>query len=49
MLIEELTQMIETFDFSGNSVTIIGFIGIVSSLLIMTAIYHQFWNSPYNN
>lgn len=40
--------MIKTFDFSGNSVTIIGFIGVVFSLLIMIGIYRQFWNSPYN-
>lgn len=38
----------DTFDFSGNVTTIIGFIGISSSLLILVVAFRRFFNSPYN-
>jgi hypothetical protein len=39
--------MIETYDFSGNATTIFGFIGVISTVVIMVSIYRSYWRSPY--
>ena len=38
----------DTFDFTGNAVTILGFIGVVSTFLIIVTAFRRFFNSPYN-
>lgn len=38
----------DTLDFTGNAVTILGFIGVASSLLIVVTAFRRFFNSPYN-
>lgn len=37
----------DTLDFSGNSVTFLGLIGVVSTAIILVAVYKSYWNSPY--
>lgn len=31
----------------GNFVTGIGFVGVISTFIIMVVAYKQYWNSPY--
>lgn len=39
--------MIQTYDFTGDVVTVVGFIGVVATFAIMISIYRAYWNSPY--
>lgn len=39
-------QDISTYDFSGNITTIIGFIGILSTGIIMISAFTKYFNSP---
>lgn len=39
---------IETYNFSGDSVTILGFIGVLSTLIILISVFRSFYNSPLN-
>lgn len=38
----------ETLNFSGNAVTFLGLIGVVSTFLIIVTAFRRFFNSPYN-
>ena len=38
----------DTLDFSGNAVTILGFVGIFSTFLIIVTSFRRFFSSPYN-
>jgi len=38
----------ETLDFSGNATTILGFIGLISTLVILVTSFRRFYNSPLN-
>jgi len=38
----------ETLNFSGNATTILGFIGIVSTFVILVTSFRRFYNSPLN-
>jgi len=38
----------DTYTFSGDAVTILGFIGVVSTLLIVVTAFRRFFDSPYN-
>ena len=38
----------DTYTFSGDAVTILGFIGVASTLLIVVTSFRRFFNSPYN-
>jgi hypothetical protein len=38
----------DTLNFTGNAVTILGFIGVVSTFLIIVTAFRRFFNSPYN-
>jgi hypothetical protein len=38
---------ISTYDFTGDAVTFLGLIGIVSTAYIMVTVYRRYWNSPY--
>jgi hypothetical protein len=38
--------MIETLDFSGNIVTVIGFVGVVSTFVILVTVFRSYYNSP---
>jgi len=37
-----------TFDFAGNAVTYLGFVGVVSAFVIIVTSFRRFFNSPYN-
>lgn len=38
----------ETYTFSGNVVTILGLVGVLSTFLIVVTSFRRFFNSPYN-
>jgi hypothetical protein len=38
----------ETYNFSGDAITVIGFIGVASTLLIVVTAFRRFFNSSYN-
>jgi hypothetical protein len=40
-------MMPETYNFSGDLVTVLGFIGVVSTAFILVAVYKAYWKSPY--
>lgn len=42
----QILIMIPTLDFSGNIITALGFIGIVSSLVILVSVFSSYHNSP---
>ena len=35
-----------TYDFTGDGVTILGFVGIVSTAIILVTAFRRFFNSP---
>lgn len=37
-----------TFDFTGDFVTVLGFVGVLSTLLIVVTAFRRFFNSPLN-
>jgi len=39
---------VNTLDFTGDGITFIGFIGVISALLITVVAFRRFFNSPYN-
>jgi hypothetical protein len=39
--------MMTTYDFSaGNGVTVLGMIGVVSTVIIMVTVFRRYYNSP---
>lgn len=38
----------DTLNFSGDAITFLGLIGVLSSLLIIVTSFRRFFNSPYN-
>ena len=38
----------DTLNFSGDAVTILGFVGVLSTLFIVVPSFRRFFNSPYN-
>jgi hypothetical protein len=38
----------ETFNFSGNTVTFLGLVGVISTFIILVTAFKRFYNSPYN-
>ena len=40
--------MPDQLDFTGNAITILGFVGVVSSAVILITAFRRFFNSPYN-
>jgi len=38
----------DTLNFTGDSTTILGFVGVVSTLVIVLTAFRRFFNSPYN-
>ena len=37
----------DTLNFNGDATTIFGFVGILSTLIILVACFHSYWSSPY--
>lgn len=40
--------MPNTYSFSGDFTTLIGFLGVVSTAIIVVTAFRRFFNSPYN-
>ena len=38
--------MPETLNFAGDSVTVLGFVGVVSTLIILVSVFKSYANSP---
>jgi hypothetical protein len=38
----------DTYSFSGDVTTFLGFVGVLSTLLIVVTAFRRFYNSPYN-
>ena len=38
----------ETLNFTGDATTVLGFVGVVSTLIILVTAFRRFFNSPYN-
>jgi hypothetical protein len=38
---------ISTYDFTGDAVTFLGLIGVISTAIILVTSYRRYWNSPY--
>ena len=38
----------DTLNFSGDTVTYLGFVGVVSAGIIIATAFRRFFNSPYN-
>jgi len=36
-----------TYSFSGDAVTLLGLLGVISTAVIMVTVYKTYWNSPY--
>lgn len=37
----------ETLNFSGDTTTYLGFIGVLSSVVVLVVAYRRYWSSPY--
>jgi hypothetical protein len=36
-----------TYDFTGDAVTVLGFIGVTSTAIILFTAFRRYFNSPY--
>jgi hypothetical protein len=36
----------DTLNFNGNIVTVLGFVGVVSTLVILVSVFRSYFNSP---
>lgn len=36
----------DTYNFTGDSVTVLGFVGVIATLFILVTIYRSYANSP---
>jgi hypothetical protein len=41
-----MTDMIDTYNFTGDTTTFLGFIGVVSTLVILVTAFRRYHNSP---
>ena len=40
--------MIESYNFTGDAVTFLGLIGVISTAIIVVSVFKSFYNSPLN-
>jgi hypothetical protein len=38
----------DQYNFTGDAVTFLGFVGVISAFIIVTTAFRRFFNSPYN-
>ena len=38
---------ISTYNFTGDAITFLGLIGVVSSVVIVVIAFRRFWSSPF--
>jgi len=39
---------LDTLNFTGDTVTYLGFLGIISTAIILVTVFRSFYNSPLN-
>jgi hypothetical protein len=39
-------QNIETYNFTGDAVTVLGLVGVISTVIILMVSFTRYWNSP---
>jgi hypothetical protein len=39
---------LDTYTFTGDAVTFIGLVGVISAFIIVSTAFRRFFNSPYN-
>ena len=37
---------LDTFNFNGDAVTFLGFVGVTSTLIILISVFRSYFNSP---
>jgi hypothetical protein len=42
-----IPEMPTTYNFTGDFVTVLGFVGVMSTALIIVTAYRRYWSSPY--
>jgi hypothetical protein len=42
------TVMPDFYDFTGDGITALGLVGVISSMIIIVTAFRRFYNSPYN-
>lgn len=40
--------MIESYNFTGDAVTFLGLVGVISTAIIVVSVFKSFYNSPLN-
>ena len=40
--------MIESYNFTGDAVTYLGLLGVISTAIIVVSVFKSFFNSPLN-
>jgi hypothetical protein len=40
------TTMIDTYNFTGDGVTVLGLIGVISTAIIVVSVFRSYFNSP---
>jgi len=38
--------MIESYNFTGDAVTYLGFVGVISTAIIVISVFRSYYNSP---
>jgi len=38
----------DTYSFSGDAITFLGLVGVISAFVIIVTAFRRFFNSPYN-
>ena len=46
MVNTDLTFMPDTFNFYGDGVTFLGFVGVISTAIIVVTAFRRYWSSP---
>jgi hypothetical protein len=39
--------MPETYTFTGDAITLIGLVGVISTAVIVYSVFRSYWSSPY--
>jgi hypothetical protein len=41
-------MMLDTFNFTGDAVTFLGLVGVISTAVIVITVFRSYWSSPFN-
>jgi hypothetical protein len=39
--------MPESYTFTGDAITLIGLVGVISTVIIVYSVFRSYWSSPY--